>query len=118
MLFQKAKKHAQTSQDRAKDRTHWRSSLKNGTPRSKTTGFGRGWRRLTMLHTSNRKKSAMATKKVTRDLTDGNVQTPSGRITSPLEVAQHLRALSVAKLWTTMSSYSFLFLDTPGHYCM
>ena len=28
----------------------------------------------------------------TRDLTDGNVQTPSGRITSPLEVAQHLRA--------------------------
>jgi hypothetical protein len=36
--------------------TCWRSSLKNGTPRSKTKGFGRGWRRLTMLHTSNRKK--------------------------------------------------------------
>ncbi len=35
---------------------------------------------------------AMAKTKVTRDVTDGNVQTPSGRITSPLEVAQHLRA--------------------------
>jgi hypothetical protein len=32
---------------------------------------------------------AMAKTKVTRDLTDGNVQRPSGRITSPLEVAQH-----------------------------
>jgi hypothetical protein len=33
-----------------------RSSLKNGMSRSKTKGFGRVWRRLIMMHTSNRKK--------------------------------------------------------------
>jgi hypothetical protein len=106
-----------------------RSSLKNGIPRSNTKGFGRGWRRRTMLHTSIERKSplvvwtsqqvqriyldgvgrvriswarhgkgpwdgldAMAKTKVTRDLTDNNVQTPSGRITCALEVAQHLCA--------------------------
>ena len=42
---------------------------------------------------------AMAKTKVTRDLTDGNVQTPSGRITSPLEVAQHLRAQFCSRQW-------------------
>jgi hypothetical protein len=42
---------------------------------------------------------AMAKTKVTRDLTDGNVQTPSGRITSPLEVAQHLRAQLFSRQW-------------------
>ena len=36
---------------------------------------------------------AMTKTKVTRDLTDSNVQTPSGRITCALEVAQHLRAI-------------------------
>jgi len=96
---------------------------------------------------------AMAKTKVTRDLTDGNVQTPSGRITSPLEVAQHLRAQFCSRQWKKerinmkinqvvvmyldadeivrpvappdvspvkciLSSYSFLFLGTPGHYCM
>ena len=95
----------------------------------------------------------MAKTKVTRDLTDGNVQTPSGRITSPLEVAQHLRAQFCSRQWKKermnmkinqvvvmyldadeivrpvappdvspvkgiLSSYSFLFLGTPGHYCM
>jgi hypothetical protein len=43
--------------------------------------------------------SALAKTKVTRDLTDGNVQTPSGRITSPLEVAQHLRAQFCSRQW-------------------
>ena len=42
---------------------------------------------------------AMAKTKVTRDLTDGNVQTPSGRITSPLEVVQHLRAQFCNRQW-------------------
>jgi hypothetical protein len=36
--------------------TCWRRSLKKGMSRSKTKGFGRDWSRLTMLHTSNRKK--------------------------------------------------------------
>jgi hypothetical protein len=42
---------------------------------------------------------AMAKTKVTSDLTDGNVQTPSGCITSPLEVAQHLRAQFCSRQW-------------------
>jgi hypothetical protein len=41
----------------------------------------------------------MAKTNVTRDLTDGNVQTPSGRITSPLEVVQHLRAQFCNRQW-------------------
>ena len=96
---------------------------------------------------------AMAKSKVTRDITDHNEQTPSGRITSPLEVAQHLRAEFCTQQWLTehadkqinqvivmyldvdqierpaspadvspvkgiLSSYSFLFLGTPGHYAM
>jgi hypothetical protein len=42
---------------------------------------------------------AMAKTKVTLDLTDDNVQTPSGRITSPLEVSQHLRAQFCSRQW-------------------
>ena len=42
---------------------------------------------------------AMAKTKVTRDLTDSNVQTPSGRITCALEVA---RALARNFLHTTV----------------
>ena len=96
---------------------------------------------------------AMAKTKVTRDLTDGNVQTPSGRITSPLEVAQHLHVQFCSRQWKKehmnmkinqvvvmyldadqivrpvappdvspvkgiLSSYSFLLLGTPGHYCI
>jgi hypothetical protein len=38
----------------------------------------------------------MAKTKVTRDLADGNVQTPSVRVTSPLEVAQYFYAHSFA----------------------
>jgi hypothetical protein len=41
----------------------------------------------------------MAKTKVTLDLTDGNVQTPSGRITSPLEVVQHLRTQFCSRQW-------------------
>ena len=40
-----------------------------------------------------------AADKVTRDLTDSNVQTPSGRITSALETAQHLRATFCTPQW-------------------
>ena len=36
---------------------------------------------------------------VTRDITDHNEQTPSGRITSELEVAQHLRAEFCTQQW-------------------
>ena len=96
---------------------------------------------------------AMAKTKVTRDITDGNERTPTGRITSPLEVAQHLRAVFCTQEWLAehrdmkinrvivmyldaeqisrpasppdvspvkgiLSSYSFLFLGTPGHYAM
>ena len=42
---------------------------------------------------------AMAKSKVTRDITDHNEQTPSGRITSPLEVAQHSRAEFCTQQW-------------------
>jgi hypothetical protein len=42
---------------------------------------------------------AMAKTKVTRDLTDSNVQTPSRRITSALETAQHLRATFCTPQW-------------------
>jgi hypothetical protein len=97
---------------------------------------------------------AMAKTKVTRDLTDSNVQTPSGRITSALETAQHLRATFCTPQWPKkhkknmkinkvvvmyldtgeivrpsappdvsavkgiLSSYSFMFFGTPGHYAM
>ena len=96
---------------------------------------------------------SMTKTKVTRYLTDGNVQRPSDRITSPLKVAQHLRAQFCNRQWKKehmnmrinqvlvmyldtdqivrpvappdvspvkgiLSSYSFLFLDTPGHYCI
>jgi hypothetical protein len=33
------------------------------------------------------------------DITDGNIRTPSGRIASPLEVAQHLRATFCTREW-------------------
>ena len=42
----------------------------------------------------------MVKTKVTRDLTDSNVQTPSGRITSALETAQHLCATFCTPQWS------------------
>jgi hypothetical protein len=52
----------------------------------------------------------MTKTKVTLDLTDSNVQTPSGRITSPLEVTQHLRAQFCSRQWKkermNMNSYA------------
>jgi hypothetical protein len=97
---------------------------------------------------------AMSKTKVTRDLTDSNVQTPSHRITSTLETAKHLRATFCTPQWSQnhkknmkinkvvvmyldtgeivrpfappdvsvvkgiLSSFSFRFCDTPGHYVM
>jgi len=42
---------------------------------------------------------AMAKTKISRDLIDMNEMTPSGRITSPLEVAQHLHVTFCTEEW-------------------
>ena len=45
---------------------------------------------------------ATAKTKVTKDITDGNERTPSGKITSPLEVAQHLRCVFDSEEWMSV----------------
>ena len=41
----------------------------------------------------------MVKTKVTNDITNGNIRTPSGLITTPLEVAQHVRATFCTREW-------------------
>ena len=118
----------------------------HGNWRDSAAGFG-----VTLRCHSARNHGACAKKAA--GPTDHNEQTPSGRITSPLEVAQHLRAEFCTQQWLSehadkqinlvivmyldvdqierptspadvspvkgiLSSYSFLFLGTPGHYAM
>ena len=60
----------------------------------------------------------MTKTKVTRDLTDSNVQTPSGRITCELEVAQHLLTTFSTRQWSKqhinmkINKVVVMYLDT------